>query len=76
MDTGPGVDRVATNARDVLPGQRARDVSPELGALEQVAACHTRAHQGRPRRFPPEEVAWVKAVACELPEDLRWMIEW
>jgi transposase len=27
------------------------------------------ARSGRPRRFPPEEVAQVKAIACELPKD-------
>jgi transposase len=34
-----------------------------LGGLED------RARSGRPRLFPPEEVARVKAVTCDLPRE-------
>jgi transposase len=34
---------------------------------ERVEGLEDRARSGRPRRFPPEEVTAVKAVACELP---------
>jgi transposase len=37
-------------------------------AAEGVAGLEDRARSGRPRRFPPQEVAQVKAVACELPK--------
>ncbi len=36
---------------------------------ERVDGLADRTRAGRPRRFPPEEVAQVKAVACELPRD-------
>jgi transposase len=35
-------------------------------ARERIAGLEDRARSGRPRRFPPQEVAQVKAVACEL----------
>src|SRR6266508_4012522 len=34
---------------------------------ERLEGLEDRARAGRPRRFPPEEVAQVKAIACELP---------
>jgi transposase len=37
---------------------------------ERMAGLEDRARSGRPRRFPPQEVAQVKVVACELPRDL------
>lgn len=35
---------------------------------EGIEGLEDRARSGRPRRFPPEEIAEVKAVACELPK--------
>lgn len=34
---------------------------------ERLDGLRDRQRPGRPRRFPPEEVAQVKAIACELP---------
>jgi hypothetical protein len=34
-----------------------------------MAGLEDRARSGRPRRFPPQEVAQVKAIACELPRE-------
>jgi hypothetical protein len=34
---------------------------------ERLEGLEDRARSGRPRRFPPEQVAEVKAIACELP---------
>src|SRR5687768_2679574 len=34
---------------------------------ERVEGLKDRPRSGRPRRFPPQEVAQVKAIACELP---------
>ena len=34
---------------------------------ERLDGLADRPRPGRPRRFPPEEVAQVKAIACELP---------
>ncbi len=34
---------------------------------ERLAGLEDRERAGRPRRFPPEQVAEVKALACELP---------
>ena len=35
----------------------------------RLAGLADAARSGRPRRFSPEEVAQVKAIACELPKD-------
>ena len=34
----------------------------------RLEGLRDRPRAGRPRRFPPEEVAQVKAIACELPK--------
>jgi Winged helix-turn helix len=34
---------------------------------ERLAGLEDRECAGRPRRFPPEQVAELKALACELP---------
>jgi transposase len=34
---------------------------------ERLEGLEARARSGRPRRFPPEQIAEVKAIACELP---------
>src|SRR4051812_22474732 len=34
----------------------------------RLAGLQDQPRSGRPRRFPPEEVAQVKAIACELPK--------
>ena len=34
---------------------------------ERLEGLKDRPRAGRPRRFPPEQVAEVKAIACELP---------
>ncbi len=39
-------------------------------AAEGIEGLEDRARSGRPCRFPPQEVAQVKAVACELPKTL------
>jgi transposase len=56
---------------------RRLDTAPEVvakwrrrfrhGRLEGLA---DKPRAGRPRRFPPEQVTQVKAVACELPSEL------
>ena len=53
------------------------DTAPEVVAkwrrrfrLERLDGLQDRPRAGRPRRFPPQEVAEVKAIACELPRDL------
>ena len=33
----------------------------------RLEGLEDRKRTGRPRRFPPEQVAEVKAIACELP---------
>jgi transposase len=38
-------------------------------ARERLDGLEDRARSGRPRRFPPQEVAQVKAIACELPRE-------
>src|SRR5215211_7364156 len=38
-------------------------------ATERMAGLEDRARSGRPRRFPPQQVAQVKAIACELPRE-------
>jgi hypothetical protein len=50
--------------------QRARIV---LYAAERLEGLEDQARSGRPPRFPPQEVAEVKVIACELPasHDLR-----
>jgi transposase len=35
---------------------------------ERLEGLSDRKRAGRPRRFPPEQVALVKAIACELPQ--------
>jgi transposase len=56
---------------------RRLDTAPEVVAnwrrrfrLERFEGLQDRARSGRPRRFLPQEVPQVKAVACELPRDL------
>ena len=36
---------------------------------ERIEGLKDRPRAGRPRRFPPEQVAEVKAIACELPAE-------
>jgi transposase len=55
---------------------RRLDTAPEVVAkwrrrfrLERLEGLQDRARSGRPRRFSPQEVAQVKAVACELPRE-------
>jgi transposase len=50
------------------------DCSPDSVARRRRRFCAARlegledqARSGRPRRFPPQEVAEVKVIACELP---------
>src|SRR5215211_7257208 len=38
-------------------------------ARERMAGLEDRARSCRPRRFPPQQVAQVKAIACELPRE-------
>src|SRR4051794_9789624 len=35
---------------------------------QRLEGLHDQPRSGRPRRFPPHEVAQVKAIACELPK--------
>ena len=55
-------ERLDTNPK-VVGRWRRRFYEEGLDGLED------RARSGRPRRFPPEEVARVKAVACEPPSE-------
>jgi transposase len=51
------------SAPDVVGRWRSRFARERMDGLED------RARSGRPRRFPPQEVAQVKAIACELPRE-------
>jgi Homeodomain-like domain len=53
-----------TRAPDVVAKWRTRF------RLQRLEGLQDRSRAGRPRRFPPEEVAQIKAVACELPSEL------
>ena len=38
-------------------------------AVDRLEGLTDKPRSGRPRRFPPEQVAEVKAIACELPSE-------
>jgi transposase len=72
--------RRARLVRYAAEGHTSREIAQRLDLNEEVVGrwrrrfhaerlegLEDRARSGRPRRFPPEQVAEVQAIACELP---------